>query len=380
MIIDALIARSTSLLAPYIRSSLGIDKSQVGYLLGALMVGTLVATLPLSSLLSRVDTRRTFGGILTLIGLGLSAAALQRSFLGLVTALFLVGLPRAALVPLVNRVIAENIDPAKRGSITGFMFAAVPLGGFVGALVLPALSETIHWGAGYGLLAILALAGGIASWVLLGGDGPARMANGQRLNLRAFGSRAFLMLAITYGFYALSLSSEAFITLYLVDVVKISALLAGAFFGLIQLTGIGGRVLWGILADRYFSRNRWWLLVFTNGLAVGSFALLMRLSQGSPYWLIVATMIGFGLSAAASWGILSTLVGDVVEISQVGMATAAVFFLTTIADSGGPVLFSNALRVTGSYQSTIGIYLGIAILTTLAFAAMAAWKQLKLKK
>lgn len=343
------------------------------------MAGSLIATLPIGGILGRVTTRRTFGAFLTIIGFGLFVVSVQNSFTGLVVVLFLLGIPRAGLVPMVNRVISENYDRNKRGMITGFLFAAVPLGGFFGAMALPALSEVLQWNAGYGLLAIFALTGGITSWFLLPKDGTPMPSGRLKAELKSLGSKAFIVLSITYGLFALSLSAEAFVTLYLVDVVKISALAAGAFFGLIQLTGIGGRVFWGILADRFFSKNRWWLLAFTNGLTVISFALLIQLTNGSPYWMISLTMVGFGVSAASSWGILSTLVGDVVEVSSVAVATAFIFFITTIADSGGPVLFSTALRLTRSYQSTISIYMYVAVMTTLAFALVAVRNHFRLK-
>jgi MFS family permease len=379
LLLDALIVRAGTLLAPYIRSNLQIDKSQYGFVLSALMVGTLIAVIPLNNLLRRVSTRHAFGVMMGVIAAGLLVVASQVTFPGLIIALFLLGIPRACLVPLVNRVIAENYDPAKRGSITGLLFAAVPLGGFLGALILPVLSEAFFWGAGYGLLAAVALAGGIISWFLLP-NAAAPFKSSRSVGLKFLRSKAFIILGLTYGIFSLSLTTEVFITLYLVDVVKISALLAGTFFGLIQLTGIGGRVFWGILADRYFSKNRWWLLAFTNGLTVLSSILLITLSQGSPYWIVILTMVGFGLSAASSWGILSTLVGDIVPVNSVATATASVFFLTSIADSGGPVLFSSLLRLTGSYERTISIFLGIAVLTTISFGLMAAQNLLRQSK
>jgi sugar phosphate permease len=184
-------------------------------------------------------------------------------------------------------------------------------------------------------------------------------------------SKTFVVLTATYGLFAMCMTTETYITLYLVDVVKISALVAGTFFGMIQLIGIVGRLFWGILADRYFSNNRWWLLAFTSGIMVLSIVLLIFLTPYSPYWIIAIDMVGFGLSAAASWAILCTLVGDVVGISSVTTATAIIFFITNIADAGGPVLFGNVLRITQSYQETFGIYIAMNVIVTLSFLWMA---------
>jgi predicted MFS family arabinose efflux permease len=371
LLIDALIVRSLILLAPFIRSGLGIDESQFGYIISALMLGTLLTTLPVGSILGRFSTRWAFGSIMTATGVGLLIVAYQKTFHGLIAMLFVLGILRAGIIPLANRVIAESFDPKQRGVITGFIFAAVPLGGFLGALVLPALGTVFDWGAGYQLLGIVALTGGFLAWILLSQDHSPYPSHRPGAAFRSIASKTFIILAATYGLFGLCTTTEIFITLYLVDVVELSAMAAGTFFGIIQLVGIGGRLFWGVLADRYFSNNRWWLLALTSGIMMLSILLLTRLTPNSPYWLVAIDMIGFGLSASSSWALLCTLVGDVVGIKAVATATAIIFFVTNIMDTGGPVLFSNALRITQSYQETFGIYIFLNALVMISFLWMA---------
>jgi sugar phosphate permease len=371
LLIDSLIVRSLIILAPFIRSRLGIDESQFGYFMSALMLGTLLTTLPIGSILGRFSTRWAFGTIMTVTGAGLFIVAFQKTFSGMIAMLFVLGILRAGIVPLANRVIAESFDPKQRGFITGFIFAAVPLGGFLGALVLPAISASFSWGAGYQLLGIVALIGGVLAWILLSEDKSPYPVSRPGVALRSIASKTFIVLAATYGLFTLCMTTEIFITLYLVDVVKISALVAGTFFGMIQLVGVAGRLFWGVLADRYFSNNRWWLLALTSGILMLSIGLLTRLTPHSPYWVIAIVMTGFGLSAAASWALLCTLVGDVVGTSAVATATAIIFFITNITDTGGPMLFSNVLRITQSYQKTFGIYIALNAIVTLSFLWMA---------
>lgn len=371
LVIDAISVRSTSILAPFIRSALHLDDGQLGFVFSALTAGTLISTLPAAAILSRVKPNRAFGAIMTGLGLALFLVAWQDSFIGLIAALFFVGLLRTGIIPMVNRVITEQYASSQRGARMGVIYAAVPFGGVVGALLLPAIAQFVNWSAGYRLLGVAALIGGLVAWKLAPKDNAARPSGQLKPGLAAIRSKAFIILAATYGLYALSLSADAFVTLYLVDVVKISALIAGTFFGLIQLTGVGGRVFWGILADRYFSKNRWWLLAATNWLMVVAFALLIRLNPASAWWMIAAVMVLIGLSAASSWGILSTLLGDVVGIGSVAIASATIFFVTNITDVCGPVLFSNVHKLAGSYQTTIGLFMGFAALSALIFTWMA---------
>jgi sugar phosphate permease len=375
LVIDSLTIRSFILLAPFIRSGLGIGTSQYGYIPGALMGGTVLTILPMGAMVGRLNTKKAFGTILIISGILLFILAWQVSLTGLIVTIFVYGMVRAAVIPLVNRTVAEQFDPAQRGAINGLIFAAVPLGGFLGALVLPAIAQHFNWAAGYRLLATFALIGGLVTWFLLPKDGSGSSSNVASVGLRSFLSKSFIVLALAYGFFDVSLTAESFITLYLVDVVKISAVIAGVFFGLIQLTGVAGRIFWGSVADRYFRENRWWLLAFTTGLAALSYFLLIKLNPQSPYWLIGLAMTGFGVSAGSSWGVLCTLVADVVEIGAVAAATATIYFLTSIAETGGPVLFSNVLKVTHSYQNALSIYMSLAILICMIFTWMAMRKR-----
>ena len=375
--VDAIAVRSMSLMAPFIRASLHLDDGQFGFVFSALTAGTLISALPAAALLNRLRPNRAFGAIMAVLGLALLIVAWQTAFIGLIAALFFVGLVRTGIIPMVNRVIMEQYDASQRGASMGVIYAAVPFGGVVGALLLPAIAQLLGWSAGYVLLGGVALLGGLVAWKLAPKDKASRPTPRLALGLTTIRSRTFMILAATYGLFALSMTADAFVTLYLVDVVKISALIAGTFFGLIQLTGVGGRVFWGILADRYFSKNRWWLLAATSWLLVVAFTLLTRLNSASAWWMIAAVMIAIGMSSASSWGILSTLVGDIVGIESVAIASATVFFVTNITDVCGPVLFSSVHKLAGSYLTPLDLFAGLAALSACIFTWMAQRKHAK---
>jgi MFS transporter, ACS family, hexuronate transporter len=369
--IDALSVRSLSVLAPFIRSGLSLDEGQFGIALGTVMAGTMLISLPVGSMLGHLDIRWAFSVILATVGVAFFGISLQDSFMGLLVSLFILGMLRAGIIPLVNRVLAEQYARGQRGVGMGIVYAAVPLGGFLGAVVLPLLGEYSNWNNAYRLLGIVAIVGGMLAWKYVPRVSTAPIPPNPLRGLTILRSGTFCALAGCYGVYALSLSADAFITLYLVDAIHISAVTAGIFFGLIQLTGVGGRVLWGVLADRLFRNNRWWLLVIVNWLAVVSFIMLISLRPASPWWMIAGVMIVVGLSAASSWGILSTLVGDVVGLGSIALATSVIYFLTNISDITGPIVFGTTLKLSGSYHTTLSLFMGIATLTAMAFTWLA---------
>lgn len=371
--IEALVVRSLSLMAPFIRLELHLDKSQFGFMVGAVMAGTLMAILPAGSLVDRLDARWAFPILLTSVGFAFLLVSLQHSFVGLIAALFVLGLVQSGIVPLVNRVVTTTFGRDERGIFMGVTYAAVSLGGFLGAVILPVLGEYFDWNSSYRILGLLALFGSFLSLRQIPKDNSARHTGEPILDLSIFRSKPFLILAVVYGLYVFGLTAEVFVTLFLVDVVKTSARVAGIFFGLIQLAGVGGRVFWGILADRGFHKNRWWLLAIVNWLTVIAFVLLSVLNSSSAWWMVGGVMVLIGMSAASSWGILSTILGDVVGLSSIAIATSTIFLITSIAEMVGPILFGSMLDATNSYQKTICLFMGVAVCTALILSWMA-WR------
>jgi predicted MFS family arabinose efflux permease len=369
--LDALAVRSVVLLAPFIRSGLNIDESRYGYLLSAIMAGTLLAVLPAGRLIDRLEARRGLPVILMGMGLACLAISVQTSLTGLVAALFFLGLLRAGIIPQVNRLVTGLFARSQRGGTLGLIYAAVPLGAGLGAVLFPAIGQYFSWRATYVALSMLAGAAAWLSRTQLPQDAPVAPTPGPVRDLTPLRSRVFIILAVTYGLYALSLTTELYVTLYLVDVVRITAIAAGAFFGLIQWVGVGGRVFWGILADRLFPKNRIGLLAIISWITVIAFSLLVRLGAASPSWMIVVIMALIGLSAASSWGILSTALGDVVGSRAIAVATSVIYFMTNIADVIGPILFGAGLGATQSYSGTISRFVLVAIGAACAFTGLA---------
>jgi predicted MFS family arabinose efflux permease len=371
LVTDAMTVRSLNMLAPFIRSELGIDKSQFGYTVSIFMFGSLLTTLPAGILIDRLNIRKAFIAIFAALCMALFWLSRQDSFYEFMGVLFFIGLLRTGIAPLVNRVIIEKFDPKKRGAVMGFIYAASPLGGFIGAVILPIIAQNFNWNTGYLFLSILALLGALITWKKMPNNWHQPVRIGLKFHPLASLSPIMLILCMTYALHAFGGTSDSFITLYLVDNVKTSAMIAGIFYSMIQLTGIGGRVFWGMLADRYFSHNRWWLLAAIDWLSVIAFSFLIRLNAQSSMWMTASIMVLIGLSCASSWGVLCTLIGDVVEIESIAIATSTVFFTTNLAEAFGPSVFGNIVQHTNSYQFTWNIYIGIIALSASIFTVMA---------
>lgn len=158
--------------AVLMRTGYHLDNATLGLVLGLMGLGIAVSELPWGLLTDRWGDRPVL-----LAGLGSTAAALVAMALWaapgaghipgiawLGAGLLLVGLLGGSVNGASGRAVMTWFDASERGLAMSIRQTAVPLGGGIGALVLPFVA--LHWGfaALYGLLALLCALSAAMSW------------------------------------------------------------------------------------------------------------------------------------------------------------------------------------------------------------------------
>lgn len=158
--------------AVLMRTGYQLDNATLGLVLGLMGLGIAVSELPWGLLTDRWGDRPVL-----LTGLGSTALALAAMAiwvapsaqhipgLGLLGAgLLAVGLLGGSVNGASGRAVMTWFDASERGLAMSIRQTAVPLGGGIGALVLPYVA--LHWGfaALYGLLALLCALGAVLAW------------------------------------------------------------------------------------------------------------------------------------------------------------------------------------------------------------------------
>ncbi len=375
----SLAERAYGPLVPYIREALSLNLAQVGILGSAITVGTLLATLPLGPVAERLDSRAALSASLILIGFSFFAIAVQRGYWGLAIALSIAGIVRIGAILLVNKATVERHKFEQWGAAMGLISAGAPLGGLLGAVVLPYLAENFGWEAGYWFLGLAAVFIGMLLWRMLSaGTTPSQSITRQHA-LRLLLDREVLLVCSGYALLVSTLYvTTSFLTLFLVDVVTVSAIEAGGYFALIQIAAIGGRVLWGLIADRYFVNNRSWTMALNGILSAASFLLLATMSAATPRWLILSGMVSIGLSISSSWGIQSAVLIDVVGKERAASSTAILLFIAGFSGVISPLVFGSLLDFTRSYQTVLIIFALVAMVAALIFAIYSHTKRSRL--
>jgi len=161
--------------AVLMRSGYRLDNATLGLVLGLMALGVAVSELPWGLLTDRWGDRPVL--LAGLGGTGLALAALAtwaapdaQHIPGLpllAAGLLLVGLLGGSVNGASGRAILRWFDASERGFAMSIRQTAIPLGGGIGALVLPLVAHRFGFAAMYGVLAaVCALAAGLCwAWV-----------------------------------------------------------------------------------------------------------------------------------------------------------------------------------------------------------------------
>ena len=159
--------------AVMMRDAYGMDTSAVGMALSATGFGIAVSEVPWGVVTDKLGDRRVLlaGLVLTALVLAIMAFSLGpnhvRSWYGLVCAFGLIGLFGGSLNGASGRAVMAWFDASERGFAMSIRQAALPLGGMMGALLLPAVVTVWGFAVSYALLAALCALCVLATWVWL---------------------------------------------------------------------------------------------------------------------------------------------------------------------------------------------------------------------
>jgi MFS family permease len=161
--------------AVFMRSGYQLDNTSLGLVLGLMGLGIAISELPWGLLADRWGDRPVL-----LVGLGATAAALAAMALFaapapghipglplLAAGLLLVGLLGGSVNGASGRAIMSWFQSGERGLAMSIRQTAVPLGGGLGALLLPGLALHAGFAVIYGLLALLCAATAALAWLWL---------------------------------------------------------------------------------------------------------------------------------------------------------------------------------------------------------------------
>ncbi len=153
---------------------------------------------------------------------------------------------------------------------------------------------------------------------------------------------------MSLAFSGMQVSLGTFLVTYLAEAIGLAVVTAGAVLSAAQAAGVGGRVFWGIVADRYGAP-----LAVLGALGIAMSACALATGAFTPDWplaAIFAVSILFGGTAVAWNGVFLAQVARLSPPGRAGEVTGGTSFLTYGGVMIAPAVFSAILAATGSYE------------------------------
>lgn len=342
--------------AVWMRSAYHLDNGALGLVLGALGFGVALSELPWGIAADRFGDRRVLltGLVATAAMLALMVATIVPAahavppLMRVVAAMCCVGLLGGSVNGSSGRAVMRWFGERERGLAMSIRQTAVPLGGGVGAALLPSLASHAGFAAVYGALMLLCAGSAALTWRWLHEppDAPAGAHRPVAQQQPAAPARSPLasgrVWRIVLGIGALCAPQFAvltFATVFLHDFGRLGLAGISAAMVALQLGAMVMRVWSGRHTDRHGNRRAY--LRGSVCVAAGSFALLAAATAGSPYVplaAIVAILVFAGICVSAWHGVayteLATLAGANHAGTALGMANTIVYlglFATPLA-------------------------------------------------
>lgn len=364
----ALFVTGLPVLVPTLREEYDLSLAEVGALLAAAWVGSTLTLLPWGLAADRFGERAVLAVGLAGCAACLVGAAYTSSLASLLALLGLAGAAGASVNSASGRAVMQWFAADERGLALGVRQTAIPVGGLVGALALPAVVGAGGTEAGFLFLAGLCGAGALIGALILRGreadDGiepetVGRTLRDARLWRLCLGSGVYLYAQVAViGFGVLFLYEEHGLSEQSAALVlAVSQVLAGAL-------RIGAGRWSDVVGARVVPLRQ-------VGLAVAASMVLTAVLAGGPLWLLVPVLAAAGGLSMAWNGLSFTAAAELAGPVRSG---AAIGFQQTVLSAIGvaaPLLFA----ATVSAGSWALAFLLAAAFPLVGWALLAALRE-----
>ena len=335
------------LLLPLIKHDLALSLPVAAFVVTSAGLGRLLTALPVGQLVDRVGSRAVLTGTCITLALCLALAAAAHSVPLLLIALVAGGAATAGTTSGGAALVAQAFR-ARRGLAMGIRQSGVPLGGLVGAFLLPwvALASSWHWAIA--VSAVIAASGGVVAFLMISGAAE-QMPRVSRLSLASvlqpLRSGPLLALFIWGGF--LVMGQYAFISL--VPIQEGSLRLGVLMVAAGQVGGIVGRPGWGLISDLIGGRRRLCMVLISILAVAGCLAVGVLRPSAGPIVLAVAAF-AFGLSVIGWQGLWATAITEVGGAGRAGSALGFGQLFIQVGILVGPVFVALVAGTPGGFR------------------------------
>ena len=273
--------------------------------------------------------------------------------------------------------LARTTPPDQMALVFSIKQTGVPVGAMMAGALVPTMMLNIDWQMSLLVVALACLiSAALAQLMRQSTDDqrqpglpfemgtltrPIRMVLGHR-NLATMATCSFM-------FSIVQLSLTTYLVTYLHNDLSYGMVSAGLLLSVTQFGGIGGRIAWGVVSDRWLGAPKTLaLLACIMALSALVTALLL---PTLPLWGIWITLIAFGASAIGWNGVYLAEVARQAPAGKASMATGGTLTFTFLGAVVGSPIFGMLSSLFGTYQAG---FLALALPS-----CVCAWMLMSLK-
>lgn len=360
-------AFSAPTLAPAIVGDLQIDGNMIGYFVSTVYgIGIFSALLSPDFILKYGAVR--VGQFVMLGTVAMLAIGGSDGITGLAICAVVLGVGYGATAPVSTHLLIPRTRPNVLNLVFSIRQIGVPLGGVLGALMLPVLAVSFGWRIAFYVQIIPSILL-IAYLQLYRATWDADRKPDHKLfkfeSLRPLyllrDSKLMRILALaSFSYAGIQLCFIGFMTVHLTTKTGLNLVMAGQALAFYQIAGVASRPLWGLLADKYISAIRLLgLLGFVMALAA------LAAGQFSDVWSIWAILPVCAIAGATASGFTGIAYGAYAyyggkyRTEATALGSSAMFTGVLIL----PTIFGLIVGDLGAYWESYSILAVIAIAT-----------------
>ena len=364
-------------MAPVAAKDLGVSPAMVGFYVSITYAGAMFASLTSGTTVSRFGPIRVsqLGLFICAIGLCLCASAwLPMVALGAL----LIGLGYGPITPASSQILARTTPPEQMGLVFSIKQTGVPVGAMMAGAIVPSLMLAINWQWSMVMVALACVISALLAQPLRKESDDLRQANlpFQMGTLThpirmVLGHRALAtMAACSFMLSMIQMSLTTYLVTYLHDDLSYGLVSAGLLLSVTQMGGIGGRIVWGVVADKWLGAQKA-LALLAALMACSSMATALLLPQ-LPIWGVWLVLIVFGASAIGWNGVYLSEVARQAPDGKASVATGGTLTFTFLGVVIGPPIFGALSTAFGSYRAGF-----LALVVT---SSLCAWVLFRLQR
>ena len=350
-------------LAPAASVSYHIADEYIGFLTSVVYLFAMVSALIGGSMATHIGAITVSQRALLCCGFGALLFGIG-SYWTIILVGVLIGCGYGPPTPASSQVLARVTPPRLANVVFSIKQTGIPLGGVLAGVTVPWLERLWGWQIAAFCVTLTCVALAFAFQPLrhrydiesqLNAHAPTpRLRDFLRPVGEVWRRPQLRRLALASTFFSATQGAlSTFIVIYGVNHLHMSLVQAGALASVLALSGIFGRIAWGVIAE-LTRRPRHVLLGFAVSMTIG----LTALALAQPSWPLIAyygLVVFLGLTAISWTGVYVAEIARLAPPGRAGEITGGTVVFTFAGPLISPALFSFALVMTGSYAWGFGL-------------------------